>query len=249
MDGVNANSIILVGALAIAMASAAVAYLLLSSNKKKITTTGSASGNNKNGDNDGVIDPPTMTKDQLLKILLEVIKQMESVMAKVAFYEQEMVKHLQAQQQSIPEDALKEHILDEFKKAMKITENQIYSSFGTTEDEVKDAAEYFAEDPDYKKIVNTLTLKFAMFAGQQPVEDLPAHVTLELILAVMTETMEEMTKAMEDTFEKCKGTYTLGSEEFNEALQGGYAACVQEIRPKILQRHGIDQVSLLSLFF
>lgn len=250
----NRNTLFTIGISLAALTAAAASYYVYYSKATKKNTPSSSSSV---GSNDGASSKsndassssvPTLTRDQLLTIMLEVVKQMEMLIAKFVHYEQEMVKQLAMRQQSIPDDVLKEHILDEFKKAMRITETQIYNSFGTNEAQVKEAAEFFVDDEDYKKIVNSLTLKFSMFARLESVEEVPAHITFDFVVEVLTETMERMTDSMERLFAQLEQTYTMGSEEFSQALQAGYAEKVQEIRTEVLSKHNITPVSHCFIF-
>lgn len=106
-----------------------------------------------------------LTKEEILEIMIEVKDQMEIIIKNVSHYEQELKNQLKEKKHKVSDEIFKDYILQEFKKAIKVSNEEVFRLFNTTEEAVKEASSRFADDPDYKDVINQLTLKLAMFGG------------------------------------------------------------------------------------
>jgi hypothetical protein len=71
---------------------------------------------------------------------------------------------------------------------MADVEKRVYIENGTTEDQVRVATEYYAEDPDFKATLSKLKKIFNAVTGQPPDDvDLPDHITPETTIQAMSE--------------------------------------------------------------
>lgn len=190
-----------------------------------------------------------LTKEEATAVLKELSNQMESIIVNIGKYEQEMVRHLTAQKQTVPEEILREHLVDEFKKAMQLAESQVYSNHKISEDDFQKSHDvYVKQDPEYAKIAKAFVNAYYMFRRYEP-EDLPAHLTMDLIMNVMSETMELMTQSMEEIFARLKEENDPSSEAFAQKLHAEYVERVPALRAQVLQKYGLEQVRFFFLIF
>ena len=191
-----------------------------------------------------VTEVPDLPLETMIKIFEEITANMKVVMVKLAQIEQQIRQSVQAQGKQISDQEMSGYLMNQFKQSMEAVEKQVYTKFSTNEATVERIAKHFAEEPSFKKCVTELQSLFRIFTGQSGDVEVPAQFTLEVILDIMTETMESMT----DTMEKlCKQLteegLTTGTPEFQQKLQTAYMKESQEVRTAVQKKHGISQVS------
>ena len=131
---------------------------------------------------------------------------------------------------------------------MEDVEKKVYSKHSTTEAVVEACSKAYAEHPEFKKKVTELQSLFRIFTGQSGDVEVPEQYTLDVVLEIMTETMESMT----DTMEKLCGELAeegldAGTPEFQQKLQERYMKESQAVRTRVQEKHGISQVSFRFL--
>jgi len=195
------------------------------------------------------IDEPeanVLAKSLLIDIFVQITASMEKVIMKISQLEQQLVNQAAQENQPVDYDQLRVLMMNEFKNAMKDTEARIYAAHKVTEAQVEASAKFFADDADFQQALKTLKRKFALFTGQAG-EDVPDHVTKDLVISVMSETMQRMTAAMEEVFNATREVHQVGSDAFNQTLQARYVERVGVIRSKVQKKYSLDQVRFVRL--
>jgi hypothetical protein len=246
----SSSSKLVVAAVAMAVVTAvAVVYLAAASTskKKKLSTSNEVTvddlddGREAEGGAEGDDDEtPRLAKAQLIKVFQQITAQMERVILRISQLEQQILQRAQQEEQEVDQNELRESMMAEFTNAMKDVEGRVYSSLNVTEAEVEQATNYFNDDADFQAVLKTLRRKYALFTGQG-VEDVPDFVTMELIMDVMSETMQKMTAAMEEVFHQTKGEMSVGTEQFAQTLQQRYVEKIGVLRQKVQKKYNIDQ--------
>ena len=250
---VLASGVVLVVTAAALLAYAAWPQL----NKKRTAQQSGASQEAKAGDasapsgaspeeDGGGVSGSTISKAALCEIFNEITNEMGKVIMHIGQMEQALYTQAAETGKQIDPDRLRESLLQEFTMEVKEAEAAVYAKHGVTQGDVEAAAKYFHDDADFQTAVKTLKRKFALFTGQ-PGDDVPEHVTMELIMAVLSETMMKMTAAMEEVYNQTKERSPVGSDAFNAQLQSAYVERVGVIRQKVQKKFGIDQVRCCSL--
>jgi len=196
--------------------------------------------NNNNNKEDIVAAPPKIPKATLIEIFNQVTLQMEKVILRISQLEQSVMQQAKEEGQQVNAEEFKEHMMNEFKSAMKEAEERVYAHYKVTDKEVEVAADYFDDDADFQVALKTLKRKYALFTGSGG-EDVPDFVTQKLVTDVMTETMMRMTTSMEEVFAQTKESFEPGTEAFNNMLQQKYVERVGIIRAKVQKKYNLDQ--------
>jgi hypothetical protein len=246
----SSSSKLVVAAVAMAVATAvAVIYLTAaSSSKKKKVTTDQVTVEDVDASDDpaevggdgGDDDVPKLPKAQLIRVFQQITAQMERVILHISQLEQQILQRAQQEEQEVDQNELRESMMAEFTNAMKDVEGRVYQSLKVTEAEVEQATNYFNDDADFQAVLKTLRRKYALFTGQG-VEDVPDYVTMELIMDVMSETMQKMTTAMEEVFHQTKSEMSVGTEQFAQTLQQRYVEKIGVLRQQVQKKYNIDQ--------
>jgi hypothetical protein len=227
---------------------AALTYFLL---KRPVVEKKNDANNNNTTDNTTTTTnstkeektKPVIPKQALCEIFREVTKEMSKVIHAIGMLEQQFLEEAAQGGRNVDPDVLREHLINKFITDVKEAEGQVYSRYGVTQADVEAAAQYFHDDADFEKEVKNLRRKFALFTGQG-IEDVPEHVTMELVMDVLSETMMKMTAAMEEVYYKTKEAHEVGTEAFAQTLQTSYVEKVAVIRSKVQKKYDIDQVCL-----
>jgi hypothetical protein len=187
-----------------------------------------------------------LPKNTLLEVFVQITNQMEKVILKVSQLEQQLVNQAAQEGQQVDYEQFRQLMMNEFKNSMKDAETRVYAHYKVTEAQVEASATFFADDADFQQVLKTLKRKFALFTGQGG-EDVPEHVTMQLVMDVMSETMTRMTAAMEEVFNQTRENHVVGTDAFNQALQTRYVERVGVIRAKVQKKYNLDQVRVALL--
>jgi len=197
-------------------------------------------GNNEGNEEGEDEEAPRLSKASLIKVFQQITAQMERVILRISQLEQQILQKAQQDEQDVDQNELRESMMSEFTGAMKEVETRVYEHLGVTEAEVEQATNYFNDDADFQAVLKTLRRKYSLFTGQG-VEDVPDYVTMELIMDVMSETMQKMTAAMEEVFNQTKAEMNVGTEAFAQTLQQRYVEKIGVLRQKVQKKYNIDQ--------
>jgi hypothetical protein len=243
----TSSSKVIIAALAVAVVTGvAVLYLATSQNSKKkvskeVTVEDVDDNNAGQGDVEGEEEEaPKLSKAALIKVFQQITAQMERVILRISQLEQQILQKAQQEDQEVDQNELRESMMAEFTSAMKEVEARVYEHLGVTEAEVEQATNYFNDDADFQAVLKTLRRKYSLFTGQG-VEEVPDFVTMELIMDVMSETMQKMTAAMEEVFNQTKAEMNVGTEAFAQTLQQRYVEKIGVLRQKVQKKYNIDQ--------
>ena len=182
-----------------------------------------------------------ISKAALVEIFNEITSEMSRVIVQIGQMEQALLQQAAEANKQIDPEGLRDHLLQEFTLEVREAEASVYARHGVTQTDVEAAAKYFHDDADFQAAVKTLKRKFALFTGQGS-DDVPEHITMELIMEMLSETMMKMTAAMEEVFHQTKEKSAVGTEAFNAQLQSAYVERVGSIRQKVQKKYGVDQV-------
>jgi len=247
MSSTSSSSKVIIAALAVAVVTGvAVLYLATSQNSKKkvskeVTVEDVDDNNAGQGDVEGEEEEaPKLSKAALIKVFQQITAQMERVILRISQLEQQILQKAQQEDQEVDQNELRESMMAEFTSAMKEVEARVYEHLGVTEAEVEQATNYFNDDADFQAVLKTLRRKYSLFTGQG-VEEVPDFVTMELIMDVMSETMQKMTAAMEEVFNQTKAEMNVGTEAFAQTLQQRYVEKIGVLRQKVQKKYNIDQ--------
>ena len=189
-----------------------------------------------------------MSKEQLCKVFEGIIRKMQQVMVHLAGTERKLQMDARAKGIQIPPQQMHTILMKQFEEYMSHVEEQVYKSNGCTEEEVQEASKVHAEDEDFKKLVKTLKNLYKMVSGQTPdPAECPAHITLELVCAVMAETFEAITKCMEEVMAEVRADDDLkaqGQQALNQAVSSRYMERANKLRAEILKKHEMSQDDL-----
>lgn len=187
-------------------------------------------------------------REKLIRIFQEITNSMQQVMVKLAQIEQQLKMNARQQGKEISDADLHQYLMKQFEDAMNRVEQSVYQRNNTTEAEVQQAAEVFAEDAEFKTAVETLKSLFKVFTGQTSEGDLakvPERLDIDLVLSIMEETMDGMSDAMEESFAELKeGGMAEGSQEFNTKLQTLYTQRIAVVRADVQEKYDIKQAEL-----
>jgi len=236
----SSSSKLIVAAVAMTIVTVvAVVYATAGSRKTKAVSESAADPSElQEEEEEGEV--PRMSKSTLIKVFQQITAQMERVILRISQLEQQILQQAQEQNQEVDQMEFRESMMSEFATAMKEVETRVYEMTGVTEAEVEQATNYFNDDAEFQAVLKTLRRKYALFTGQG-VEDIPDYVTMELIMDVMSETMRQMTAAMEEVFTQTKSELTPGTDAFAQTLQQRYVEKIGVLRQKVQKKYNIDQ--------
>jgi len=189
-----------------------------------------------------------VSKEQLCKVFEGIIRKMQQVMVHLAGTERKLQMDARAKGIQIPPQQMHTILMKQFEEYMSHVEEQVYKTNGCTEEEVQEASQVHADDPDFQKLVKTLKNLYKMVSGQTPdPAECPAHITLELVCTVMAETFEAITKCMEEVMSEVRADEDLkaqGPQALNQAVSSRYMERANKLRAEILKKHDMSQDDL-----
>jgi hypothetical protein len=152
----------------LATITAAAIFVLNQSNK-----TSTAKKETSNASSDAVAKketevgkPPKIAKAVLIEIINQITLQMEKIILRISQLEQSVTQQAKEEGQQIDVEEFKQHMMNEFKSAVKEAEARVYAHYKVSENEVEEAAEYFDDDADFQVAIRTMKRKYALFTSE-----------------------------------------------------------------------------------
>lgn len=181
-----------------------------------------------------------LTKEQLCKVFDSLVEKIIEVLRRIAAQEKMVTQNYAAAGKTISIDEMYQFCQQRLEEEMASAEPEVYNKHNTTEAAVAAAVAKFEDDLEVKERVK----RFQQLAMQvrKPKAEVPAHLTEKIFIELMTEMMENITKAMEATVEavKSKGG-TPKSPEFNQAMAMQFQPAVQAISSSVMSKYNITE--------
>lgn len=147
---------------------------------------------------------PGAARARVIRWAQEQLQQMKSAIASRAAQQGEQVK----------EEELAQFLMSQFAVGMQQAEQAAYESFNTNEEAVKEATSRYSEDEEVKSEIEKLRNALRSLSGAPPNVEVPEHVTKDVVLNVVRETMEMTTNAMEEAVEEITTKHAISKAEF-----------------------------------
>lgn len=181
-----------------------------------------------------------LSKEDLCQVFDSLISTITEALKRIAGQERLIRQNYKDAGKQVSIDSMYKFCQQRLEEEMAIAEPQVYDKHHTTEAAVAAAVKKFGDDLEVSQRVERFQ-KLALQVRKQDVA-VPSHITEEVFIQLMTEMMESITKAMEDTVADVvsKGADTK-SPEFNMAMATQFQPAVQAISASSMQKYGITE--------
>jgi len=188
----------------------------------------------------------SLTKEQTVQVIDEIVLHMSNVMMQLAKIEQKVRQESTQTGTSVPEDQLALYLAQNFEGSLKQISEQVYTKHQTTEEEVEDAVKVYGEDENVRGSMFKLQQIIAVATGQ-PIESVkaadgstPEDIPLEKLMTIVEDTFDIMAQTMEET---CEGILAekIDKSKVGETLQTRYTQKADEQTLKIFEKYGISR--------
>jgi len=201
------------------------------------------SSSSKTSTND---ETPSLDKQTMIKIFERITGMMQVVVMNLAEHEQQVRQAAAQRGKQVTNQEMEQYLMGQFRQAMGEVEQTVYKDNNTSEEQVRVATLYYADDEDFAKTLNKLKALFKAMTGQPNTDavEVPEHVTMEKVLIVMSETMEGINDVLEKLHAELKEQgLSPESTEFKQQLQTLYLERVQLVRNEVHAKHNVSEVS------
>jgi len=239
----NANRALVLGVTGGLAVLAGALYLLT---RRPATVKVKAAGKAGVAKDDGVVEMPSLGREQLIKIFERLCSMLNLIILQLAEHEQKVRVSAEKQGKEISHAEMEQYLMGQFRQAMAEVEQTVYKENNTTEEEVRAATTYYEDDEEFQQTLNKLRRLFKAVTGQPQSElpEVPEEVTMEKVLLVMSETMENINVVLEKIHKELTDSgMNPDSQEFKQQMQQRYLDRVGSLRAEVQQKHGIGEVS------
>lgn len=245
------------GGLAAAGVAIAGVYVLYSSSDKKkktkkgankaqstaVASSSSTQGATREEQKTNSADTEEFGRDQLVAMFRDMVTGMQEVIFGLAKMEQQM------RQQQVSQDKMVAALSSQYRDQMQRIQIRAFEKYNTNDEQAERASEKYHDDPEFKKLLHQMeVLNNALTAGVPPPDPeklakLPASVTVEKTIEIMTDIMETMTKAMEDSCNAVKAKYAPHPPPQTEINQM-YLEKIKVCKDSVLTKYSLDSEML-----
>lgn len=152
-------------------------------------------------------DTEELGRDQLVAMFRDMVTGMQEVIFGLAKMEQQM------RQQKVSQEEMQAALSTQYRDQMQRIQIRAFEKYNTDEEQAEKASEKYHDDSEFKKLLHQMeVLNDALTAGVPPPDPdklakLPASLTVDKTIEIMTDIMESLTQAMEDSVNAVKAKH------------------------------------------
>jgi len=182
-------------------------------------------------------------RDQLVAMFRDMVNGMQEVIFGLAKMEQQM------RQQNVSQDEMVAALSTQYRDQMQTIQTRAFKKYNTNEEQAEKASEKYRDDPEFKKLLHQMeVLNNALTAGVPPPDPeklakLPASLTVDKTIEIMTDIMETMTDAMESSVNAVKEKHAPAPPP-QEEIDAKYLEKIKVCKDEVLQKYQLDSEML-----